>query len=254
MAPRHYRIELADGRVYAYKSQSAPLVEPGFYATAVSDLLPHHLDSGRLGSSSTVLIEWVDAPTLADLAGDEADKAERVRTVVDLIGGIGGDPPVYLDVGTAAKWVAEADLTLAKLRRLHDLGRFSSITPTEVDRIEEWSGTSAVLQTIDSTSRLIHRDLKPEYVLITEDGYRVIDWQVPVIAPAEVDLSMLLAEVGVDPVSRVDPSAYRLSRFLALRWAIVAQHDFFPAEPWPMLEAWAADALRALTADLGRDQ
>jgi hypothetical protein len=86
------RIELADGRVYAYKSQLPPLVEPEFYAAAVSDLLPHHLDSGRLGDAATVLVEWIDAPSLADLAGDEAGKVIWARAVVDLMASAGFPP------------------------------------------------------------------------------------------------------------------------------------------------------------------
>lgn len=248
------RLELADGRAYAYKAQVPPLVERDFYAAARSDLLPRHLDSGRLGDCSTVLIEWVDAPSLADLPGTEAERVERARTVVDLIGRIGGGPSVYLDVGTDTTWRAEADATLTKLRRLHGLGWFGSISPADADRVDGWSRTDAVRHTIETTSRLVHRDLKPEHVFVTEDGFRVIDWQVPVIAPYEIDLSMLLGESGLDPAARVDPSAYRISRFLALRWAVVAQHDFFPEEPWPMLEDWAGAALLAITADLDAAQ
>lgn len=240
------RIELVDGRTFAYKSQLPPLVESEFYASAESPLLPGHKVLGRLGDCSTVLIDWIDAPSLADTNLSKAETLTHAAEVVRQISTISGDPPTYLDVGTSEKWSEEADLTLGKLRRLIADGTFNSMTPAMVDKIEAWTVTPEVTNQISSSSRLVHRDLKLDHIFITDDGYRVIDWQVPVIAPGDVDLAMLLADAGIDPRSYVDQTTCGISHFLALRWAVVAQHDFFPERAWPLFERWAFEAMRAI--------
>lgn len=58
---------------------------------------------------------------------------------------------------------------------------------------------------------------------------------------------MLLEEAGVDPGLHVDPVTCVITEFLRLRWAVVAQHDFFPGPVWPLFEGWASAALAGMT-------
>jgi len=90
------RLELADGRRYAYKSQLPPTVEPEFYDAARSALLPRHRRLDRLGACDTMIVEWLEVPRLDQLP----ENKERLAHAWPLLGQIAElDPglPVYLD-------------------------------------------------------------------------------------------------------------------------------------------------------------
>ncbi|MFG1992133.1 phosphotransferase [Actinoplanes sp. NPDC048988] len=237
---RTEKVVLADGRSFAYKTTSPPVMEPEFYAAAgATRLLPAH---HRVGNA--LLVDWIDSPSLADLPLSENELLTHAARVVQQIGELEPGLPVYLDVGTSAKWAAEAASTVVKLRQLMADGRFP-FSPG-VDDIESWILSAPVLGTVEAHSRLVHRDLKPAHVFPAGDGYRVIDWQFPAIAPAGVDLVGFLDEAGIDAFHHVDPVTYGIAYFLHLRWAVVAQHDLFPGAPVPFLRDWAAGGLRGV--------
>jgi aminoglycoside phosphotransferase (APT) family kinase protein len=99
-----------------------------------------------------------------------------------------------------------------------------------------------VLASIEADSRITHGDLKADQVFVTADGYRVIDWQRPVLGPAEVDLASLLQYVGRDPGEAVAAPVVGIAWFLRLQWAIEGQVDLFPGRRFPVLDGWAAEA------------
>lgn len=240
-------VEFASGRRFACKSMLPPLVESDFYAAATAAVLPAYEILGRFDNCANILIEWIDSPSLADVHLSSAELLAHARNVVREIGEIGPGCPAYLDVGTPEKWADEAASTLKKLRQLVSGGTFSRISPALIDDLEPWVTSAEVLDRIGVSSRLVHRDLKRAHVFPADGGYRVIDWQAPSIAPADVDLVWLLEESGVDSYQHVDPATYGVSFFLHLRWATVAQHDFFPGFAGPLFEGWASDALAALS-------
>ncbi len=240
------KIELADGRVFAYKSHLPPMVEMAFNAACDSPLLPAHQVLGLLGECGTLLVEWIDSPSLAEMNLSLDDVVRHGRAVVDQIGTITGDLPVYLDVGTPEKWTAEADVALEKLRQVIADRRFRNLVPDIADRLASWASSQPVLERIETDSRLVQRDIKLEHIFPIDGGYKIIDWGVPAIAPAGVDLVALLKEGGVGALPYVDAETYDIALFLQLRWAIVAQHDIFPAFPNQMFEWWASEASAAL--------
>ncbi|MFF5076622.1 phosphotransferase [Actinoplanes sp. NPDC000266] len=236
------KVVLANGRAYAHKVTSPPVIEREFYAAAGADrLLPGH----RL-LEDALLVDWIESPSLADLRLSEEALLEHATEVVNRIGGLEPGLPVHLDVGTPEKWTAEATATFVKLRRLTAGGRFPASFAPAVDDIEPWILSAPVLDEVEAHSRLVHRDLKPAHVFPTADGYRVIDWQLPAIAPAGVDLVGFLDEGGIDAFHHVDPVTYGIAYFLHLRWAVVAQHDLFPAATVPFLEEWARGGLNGV--------
>ncbi|MBI1257090.1 MAG: phosphotransferase [Chloroflexi bacterium] len=238
------KLTLADGRALVYKSQLPPTVEPEFYAAASSPLLPGSQALGNLGDCAIMTFDWIDAPLLRDEAYSASALVHHGRRVIEQIGAITGDLPVYLDIGSAEKWAAECEFVFERLATLIADKRFTSVDPAGLSQVRGWAHSTSVVETVAYQSRLIHGDLTAEQVFVTPDGYRIIDWQRPMIAPPEIDLVVLLDRQKIDPYPFVDPVAIRLYWFLHLRWAVVAQHDLFPRERWPIFNQWAAEAVR----------
>ena len=78
------------------------------------------------------------------------------------------------------------------------------------------------------------------------DGYRVIDWQRPVLGPADVDLASLLQCAGRDPGEAVAGPVVGIAWFLRLQWAIEGQVDLFAGRRFPLPDGWAAEAAAAI--------
>lgn len=240
------KIELADGRTFAYKSHLPPIVEAAFNAACDSPLLPDHQVLGSLGDCETLLVEWIDSPSLADLNLSTREVVTHGRAVVEQIAAIGNGLPTYLDVGTPDKWVVEVDATLEKLRQVIADRRFRNLAADIVDQLRVRAVSDDVLERIATSSRLVHRDLKQEHIFIVDGAYKVIDWGVPAIAPGDIDLVGLLKESGLGALPYVDVASYDIACFLQLRWAVVAQHDMFPAFPNQLFEWWASEASAAI--------
>ncbi len=271
------RIVLEDGRTLVYKSQRPPTVELPFYERADSSLLPTHRALGRLGDCDTMTMEWIDAPLLSTIATRDIDMADHGRRVMAAIAAIRpidrerhgegeGALPVYLDVGSREKWSANAHTALDKMRALVLDRRFASLTLDQIAALTTWSASAAVLDAIEANPRVTHGDLKGDQVFVmpaaadartdtdarsdadANAGYRVIDWQRPVIAPPETDLVSLLVEQHMQPYGFVDITIIRIFWFLRLCWAIEAQFDLFPDFSGGPFERWARRATRHIVA------
>lgn len=167
---------------------------------------------------------------------------------MDAIGRITGDVPVYLDFGSPQKWTAVSESTVDTLESLVKDGKFTSTTPEQVERIRGWSAAPDVAAAIAGTSRLIHADLHDDQIFCTSGGYRVIDWQRPIIGPADLDLASLLINKDIDPAPHVAPEAIAAFWFHRLHWAVVAQAEIFPESAWPIFDRWSSEAVRQLSA------
>jgi hypothetical protein len=237
------RLRLGDGRKLIYKSQLPPTVEPEFYESASSPLLPGHRLLERLGACATMVFDWIEAPLLRDVARSDTELVDHGRRVVEQIGEIKGQLPIYLDIGSADAWLSVGEVALEKLRRLIRDGRFGSIEPDAVDRVRRWATSAQVVDTITKCPRVIHGDLTAAQVFVTADGYRVIDWQRPVMGPPEVDLVTLLVSQQFEPRRHVDASVVGIYWFLHLNWAVEAQFDLFPEFRGPLFLQWSNEAI-----------
>ncbi|GAA5027690.1 hypothetical protein GCM10023317_75850 [Actinopolymorpha pittospori] len=240
------RLEFTDGRTFAYKSQLPPTVEPEFYQAATSPLLLGHRVLDRYADCRTILIDWLDAPGVNDAHQTEDQLLHRAREVVNQIGEIAGDLPVYLDLGTPQAWASAVEGTLAKLHELVVNRRFPSTDVSMVEKLADWVASPPVLAKITESPRLIHGDLRADQIFVTDAGYRIVDWQRPVIAPPEVDLVSLLTDLGIDPRPHVDASTRGIERFVLLHWAVVAQYDLFPTLDGSLFDEWSSSAIRAI--------
>jgi hypothetical protein len=240
------KLELRDGSSYAYKSQLPPTVEPAFYENASSPLLPGHRLLETVGDCQIMLIDWVDAPALHDVLDGADDVFTRGQEIVAAIGDITGELPRYLDVGTADAWISEVEIALAKTSTLIRQGRFPSLDAEIVDRVRAWATDPEVVDRLTRDARIVNSDLRTDQVLVTADGYRVLDWQRPVIANPDLDLVSLLLSESVNPRIFVHADADRMYWMLRLHWTAVAQHDLFPGFTGPFFDQWADEAVRKI--------
>ena len=235
---------MCDGARWVYKSQREPTLEADFYANIVSPVLPKHRVLTRTPPYSTIIFEYVDAPTLGTLPLTEEAALAHGRAIVECIGGIEYDAAVYIDVGTVQKWRRFVDSTLGALSGLVADGRFVRSRDADVRAVAAWAGTPNVLRAIEETSRLVHGDATGENVFFTADGYKIIDWQRPQRGPADVDLVAFLDSVGVDPLRHVDPAVVGVKAFMHLSWAVEAKTNLLPH--LGLFDHWAEGSLRRI--------
>ena len=147
-----------------------------------------------------------------------------------------------LDIGDVARWRTFVHSTLATLSELVAQERLVlSVTRQDVEEVALWTESPQVHHLIATTSRLTHGDLNPGNVFVLEAGYRVIDWQRPQLAPAEVDLAALLE--GTPALFRhVSPAAISVFYFLRLFWAVHAKANLLPGIP-QLFDRWSSEAL-----------
>lgn len=244
------RLSMGDGRDLVYKSQLPPTVETAFYREATSTLLTGFRDLGLLGDCSTMILDWIEAPSLDSLRLGEPEFVEHAERTVSQIGAISGSLPVYYDIGSPLAWrrvVAEA---LGKLGELVDNGSFPSVASVQIDAVRAWSESEPVIAALSSGTRPIHADLRADQVFVLPDGYRVVDWQRPIFAPAGVDLVMLLDQRGIDARPHTSAAIIGIRWFVLLHWAVECQHDLLPDLDSATFDEWAASSIADILATI----
>jgi hypothetical protein len=232
----------ASGVRLIYKAQRTPTFEPDFYERVRSPLLPSYRLLSRDAVYSTMLFEFVDAPLLRDMQLSERELVGHGRAVVEAIGQIGEDVPVYIDISSFARWREFVDSTLGMLARLvADERLVLSVARRDVDDVAKWTESVHVRQLIDHTARLTHGDLNPGNVFVTSSGYQVIDWQRPQLAPAQVDLAALLERTPY-LFRHVESAAIGVFYFLRLFWAVNAKANLLP-EMQQLFDWWSSEAI-----------
>ena len=235
------RLTTASGQRWVYKSQHAPTFEPEVYAAVRSPLLPGHRLLTRDAERATMLLEFIDAPVLRDLALPADELARHGRALVEAVGTIEADVPVYVDIASRARWAAFVDRVLAMLAALTADGRLTLSVDGDVSDVAAWAASPEVLALIDTTSRLTHGDGNPGNAFLTADGYRIIDWQQPKLAPRDTDLVCLLE--GYPTLFEHAPApAIGVFYMLRLHWAVEAKTHLLP-QITGVFDRWSSDAL-----------
>ena len=176
-----------------------------------------------------MLIDWIDAPLLSEKAHDANELVQHGKGIIARISGIKGDLPVYLDIGSHGAWMNVMGETTGKLSELICDGRFKFIDRNEPEKLLLWSKSESVL--------------KADQVFMLGDEYRIIDWQRPYRAPAEVDLVSLLVDRKVSPNDFASREVIGVFWLLRLHWAVEAQYAIFPKNKWPLFNNWASEAI-----------
>jgi len=228
------RLTTADGRKLIYKTQRGPTVEPEFYANARSKLLASGETIHRSDGHVCMLIEFIEGPLIGDLGLPEADAVRIGRVVMEQIAGIAGDLPHWVDVSTGQKWGELAGATLQDLGELIEQGKFSLVDREMVRHLERWAFSPPVLAAIGMNPGYVHGDLGGDNLFVLSDGYRVIDWQRPLVGPTDLDLATLVSGLGFNPARYVDEAIVQIMVFLrihhfarcALQWIPQSVKDY----------------------------
>ena len=212
------RLTLADGRRLIYKAQAGPTIESDFYARARSGLLPKtrtiHSEEGR----SWLLIEYIDAPLIEDLDLPEAEVARVGREVLAQIVDIQGDLPYLYDITEEHGWKTLMQRLVSHLRERIDGGSSGGVSEKLVRDLEHWASSKPVLAAVRTQPGYVHRDLTGDNLFVLADGYRLIDWQRPILGPADLDLITLFGSLGFDPLRHVSEGALRVWLLLQIDW------------------------------------
>ena len=223
------RLTLASGRKLIYKTQYGPTVEPEVYAHVQSDLLPWAQTIYRADGHACMLIEYVDAPMFEDLHPSEEDAVRVGRQVQARIVAIDGERPHYIDISDEARWAAYVEAMLDELSGLIEGGAFTITTPAMVRDLARCARSKAVLDAIRGQPGYVHHDLSADNVLaLPEGGYRVIDWQRPILGPVDLDRVDLLNSLGYDPLRHVDAGVVQVWLLLSIGWLTEAKARWFP--------------------------
>lgn len=245
-------LTLDSGVQLVYKAQRLLTTEPAFYRTARSRTtrLPQVRVLTEDDEGSTMLLEYLGQPVSVANA-QPADVVALARQVVGEIGELPQDLPVYLDISTTERWIAEAEAVLGRLNKLIETAQFTLVSQQDVSFVRDWALAPDICELVESSSRLTNGDMKFGHVFRGPHGFRFADWAVPLRGPAGIDLVQLLEDRDIDPVDHVEPELVALRWFLFLRWAIEGKTRLLPDVP-TIFDEWAAMGVARMRAAADR--
>jgi hypothetical protein len=226
-------IKLADGQNWIYKAQSAPTVEPEFYAAAQSPILPGVRILERSQRSACLLIEKIQGKRLDCLSLNENDALRTATELLRRIAAIQGSPPMYLDISNIQRWAGLMSGMIEDLYGLVSTRRFSQTTRADIRRLAN-AARSPVVEEIYNPVRyrgtigLVHHDLTCANIFLTFGGTRIIDWQRPIRGPVDIDRVHLLASLGFDARPHVHPGISTMTDLLRVHWLVECSRTWFP--------------------------
>jgi thiamine kinase-like enzyme len=186
-----------EGRKWVYKSQFGPTVEPQFYAKAKSKLLVagktlYKSESGFVN----MLFEFIDAPRIEDLHLSDNAIIAAWNNLSQSIAKIEGKLPYYHDISEEKLWKELMEAMLENLEKLVFQGSFQRVDNLALRELRKWAWSEEVLAALGKNVGFVHNDLSNDNIFVMPDGYRIIDWQRPIIGPKELDLAALIASLN----------------------------------------------------------
>jgi hypothetical protein len=160
-----------------------------------------------------------------------------------------GNVPWYRDLSSVHRWQTFVARVLDDLARLVDSAAFTLTTREDVTTLREWASRRAVLDQFRIKVRTIHGDAIRGNVFVTSQGVKLIDWQRPLPAPAEIDIVSLLESMDFSPIGSVDPAIIGIFHFTRLAWTVECQITWIPGGT--CCDSWVSDHTRAIVTTCG---
>ena len=217
------------GRKWVYKSQFGPTVESQFYANARSKLLVagktlYQSESGFVN----MLFEFIEAPRIADLNLSDHAIVAAWRNLSQSIAEIEGKLPYYHDISEKMLWKELMETMLENLEKLVFEGSFQSVDKPALQRLRNWIYSEEVLAALGKNVGFVHNDLSNDNIFVMPDGYRIIDWQRPILGPRELDFAALLESLHRDARGLVDQNIIWTMYLLRIEWCTECAVRWFP--------------------------
>jgi hypothetical protein len=216
----------ASGDKYIYKSQFGPTVESQFYARARSPLLTRARTLYEREGDVILLVDYIDGKLLQDQGYSPLELLETGKMLVDTIAHIEGDLPCYQDISTLERWREYVGRTLQAVGELIQAGTFTEVTVEDTDLLRKWAFRPVVLEAFRGKISTTHGDANGGNIFLTETGYKMIDWQRPIKAPAETDLAALLESQNIESHEYVHPAMTGIFYFTRIAWAVECQVEW----------------------------
>ena len=218
-----------EGSKWVYKSQFGPTVEPQFYANAKSNLLVagktlYQSESGFVN----MLFEFIEAPRIEDLNLSDHAIVAAWNNVSESIAKIEGKLPYYHDISEKKLWKELMETMLENLEKLVFQGSFQTVDEMALRKLRRWAFHEEVVAALEKNIGFVHNDLSRDNVFVLPDGYRIIDWQRPIIGPKELDLGTLLDSLNRGARRFVNPSIVWITYLLRIEWFTECAVRWFP--------------------------
>ncbi len=221
-------LRLVDGSRLIYKVQTDESIEPDFYSRASSALLPANQILGTHRNTTAMLLEFIAGSRLDERPLNPAEAVHLATHLEGEIAMIKGDLPAYQDLGTPDHWRDLSTHFCSALVALIDSGQFNLTSRENANRLFDWAASESILATCSGKPVFAHADLHGENIMVTPQGYKILDWQYPRWAPAGFDQIPLLQESGCDPRQYVDPTVVEIFWFVRLGWFVECKTRLFP--------------------------
>jgi len=218
-----------EGRKWVYKSQFGPTVEPQFYANAQSKLLVvgrtlYKSDSGFVN----MLFEFIDAPRIEDLSMSDHAILAAWNSLSQGIATIEGKLPYYRDISEKKLWKELMETMQEHLEQLVSQGSLQRVDQGALQKLRNWACSQEILAALETNVGFVHNDLSNANVFVLPDGYRIIDWQRPIIGPKGLDFVALLTSLNRDVAKFVDQSIVWMLYLLRIEWFTECAVRWFP--------------------------
>ena len=218
-----------EGRKWVYKSQFGPTVEPQFYANAKSSLLVsaktlYQSDSGFVN----MLFEFMEAPRIEDLNLSDRAIIAAWNNLSQSIAKIEGKLPCYQDLSEKNRWKELMEAMLENLEKLVSQGSFQTVDQMALQKLGKWAFDEEVVAALGKNIGFVHNDLSSDNVFVLPEGYRIIDWQRPIIGPKELDFAALLDSLNREACRFVDPNTVWIMYLLRIEWFTECAVRWFP--------------------------
>lgn len=217
------------GKKCVYKSQFGPTVEPQFYANAKSELLVagktlYQSESGFVN----MLFEFVEASHIEDLHLSDHAILAAWTDLSQRIAKIEGKLPYYHDISETYRWKELMETMLENLEKLVSQGSFQNVDSIALRKLRSWAFREEVIAALCKNIGFVHNDLSSDNIFVVSDGYRIIDWQRPVIGPKELDFAALLTSLNKEVTKFVDQSIVWIMYLLRIEWCTECAVRWFP--------------------------
>jgi thiamine kinase-like enzyme len=218
-----------EGKKWVYKSQFGPTVESQFYANARSKLLVagktlYQSESGFVN----MLFEFIDAPRIGDLNLSDNAILAAWQSLSQSIAKIEGTLPYYHDISEPKLWKELMEAMLQNLEKLVSQGSFQQVDHVALQKLRKQACSEEIMSALGKNIGFVHNDLSKDNIFVLPDGYRLIDWQRPIIGPKELDFAALVSSLNRDERRFVDQSIVWILYLLRIEWFTECAVRWFP--------------------------